>query len=612
MTVPAGAVQYVRKHNRWWPLAPTELPPTNPGEPGSGALATVEVDVAFITHEDDLGGAPAATTHDLGAAYQKWHDLAQGINFARIKLRADSALSDVPSGTTIVLGYLDDADAFQSMDGAGGPSLAIDSASLATFLNGVCKSEAVPLTVDAKADRVLTWRILGSNGADGLIINQLSAGLLASNPGPDDEGPPPPACEIFPQDPSDLLAGAVETDAQNLVTFGVGVHPDGGGESVEMTVDEFATGDATVSLVWIVPGLVPGDQYYLLGELWLVDNGSPGEFDIPPEVRSPVGVGPLVADGDGDLAAVMAFNFNGTGGAMVPPGIFHIDNIQVVSAPCAADFTPGGGGGGPGGGEVVPPPTPVVGDNPFGMASLPAGGGGVFNSTIRPIRLSDVEDQLDEASAGNMHLFVLPGGSQGIHNPGGQFNLAAYRNNMAAMAGDASANAAIEAALLDGTIFGFYVLDEPTLVPRYGRVVSIAELTTIANDIQGYWPGSRMFIRARPSGQASMITATGGAKMGYWLSYSTKRGNVTTMLSQDVTASLGVHPLVVGMNVIDFHNNSGSSATASDLITYGTVLAQHPYPIAFSCWEYRASYYNGPGIAQAFEDLGNMFQAAHP
>jgi hypothetical protein len=614
VTVPAGAVQYVRKHNRWWPLAPTEvLPP--PGGPGSGALATVEVDVAFITHADDLGGAPAATTHDLGPKYQKWHDLAQGINFARIKLRADSALSDLPSGTTIVLGYLDDADAFQTMDGAGGPSLVIDAAALATN-NGVLKSDGVPLTDDAKADRRLAWRILGGNGADGITIDQLSAGLLASNPGPDDEGPPPPACEIFNIDPNDFLADAVENDTQDIMAVSIAAHPDGGLDSVLMDHHDAATATAPAYYIYgwtyTFPGLVPGDSYYIAFEAYWDDNGTPLAINIPANTRTPFVIGPVTADADGDGTFSLEFQGEGAGGPAVPSALIYLDQFSVISAPCAVDPTPGGGGGGPGGGEVVPPPTPVVGDNPFGMASLPAGGGGVFNSTIRPIRLSDVEDQLDVASGAGMKLFVLPGGPQGVHNPGGQFNLNAYLNNIDAMANDSAANSAIEDAIADGTIFAMYLLDEPTLVSRYGRVVSVAELTTIAQAVNDAWPGVRMVIRARPSAQASMITATGPTNaVGYWLAYAARKGSVTSMLAQDVTASAG-RLLVVGMNVIDFHNLSGGSASATDLITYGTPLAQHAYPSAFSCWEYRASYYNGPGIAQAFEDLGNIFQAAHP
>lgn len=595
MTAPIGRL-FLRKNNRWWPLLPTTEPPP----PTGSGVSSIEVDLHFPA-PGELTGLTEGV-HDLGIARRMWHQLA-GVLTTRVK----ASLSDVSAGAAQLEAFYVDENGDDQFLG-----------SFVVAANGVIRGNPAPLPLAAGTDVILGVRLnTGDTFAGDLTIERLSIGLFAGD-GLGDEGDPPPSCEITPVTVDDFVADAVENDTQDIMTPSVAAHPDGGLDALLLTHTKAA--DAVDPDVYHYgysfpyTDLLPGVDHYLVCQVYWDDNGTPLDFTIAPNVRTTFAFGPVVPDILGNVTFVLNFTGQGNGADADPDGLLYFDNFTIMTGPCAVDPTPGGGGGGPSGEEEVPPPDPIVGDNPFMAASLPASGGGVFNGTVLPVRASDIEAKLDLAEANGQMLLLLLGGPQGVHNPS-RHNLLvdAYRQNMADIADNPTLHAAVAAGIAGGWVFGAYILDEPNLVDRWGRVVSAAEYGLFCQDVQDYWPGMRMFLRQRPSLVTTHVTA-GGVELGYWLSYARRKGAVNTLLNADVAACQDFNnaPLFTGMNVIDFYDLNGTSATAADIITYGTPLAQHSYPIGMSFWEYRSSYYNGPGIAQAFEDLGNLFQAAHP
>ncbi len=263
-----------------------------------------------------------------------------------------------------------------------------------------------------------------------------------------------------------------------------------------------------------------------------------------------------------------------------------------------------------------PPPTPVVGEHPFGMWDLPSGGAGVWNSTVLPATVSGVVSVINKARATGQRLFLIPGGTRTSWNPRGRFYLSVYLANINALYNSATARAAILAALADGTIFAWYILDEPQLVSRYGRVISEGEVKEMCDLTQLRFPNSRMFIRKRASDVSSRINSN----LGFWLQYAARKGDLQTMLAQDVAACQAFNnaEMCVGLNVIHWtsqpNSNIDTFTTPTQYITSGRILAEHPYPgiVGFMCWKFQNGWYNQSGMPARISELANIWHAAHP
>ncbi len=283
-------------------------------------------------------------------------------------------------------------------------------------------------------------------------------------------------------------------------------------------------------------------------------------------------------------------------------------NIGLVDPRLVPPGTPPPGG-------PFPPPAPIIGAKPFALFQIPVQGLGPFNSTlVRPVPNNAVS-LLNTGQANRMRLFVLPGGPKSVWNPTGRVNLDAYHANVNALAANVTINNKILACLADGTIFAFYLFDEPHLVSRYGRVITDTEIKAVATLVQSKWPGSRMFIRSSAS-RASMRIHPG---LGFFLSYSARMGNLETILAREIAAAQRFDnaELIVQMNVIDFYGSArpGSAdtpPTPSDLLTYGTRLATHSYAgiVGMAFWEYQTEHYSP--LASTFVTLAQRFHAAHP
>lgn len=267
---------------------------------------------------------------------------------------------------------------------------------------------------------------------------------------------------------------------------------------------------------------------------------------------------------------------------------------------------PGSGGGG--GGE---PPDPVTGVRPFIASSLPLGGFGPWGGTIEPVTPSNVSQVYTQSQATGQRILILPAGATGPNSPviiGGQFNAAEYIRRVRLLYG----HPAMQQGLADGTFFGFYIIDEPHLASRWGRVIPRTELIDMVAAVNEGWPGQRTYIRADPD--ADWVQNGVPGLRGLWVVYKTNRDpDPARFRDQKIAlAQAKGHALVMSANVIHFHGPSTNDTpsnwcTPAQMDSHVDVLARNSYCDLFSMWQYEQAWYSQAGMVDKIRGVRSTF-----
>jgi hypothetical protein len=176
--------------------------------------------------------------------------------------------------------------------------------------------------------------------------------------------------------------------------------------------------------------------------------------------------------------------------------------------------------------------------------------------------------------------------------------------------------------IIDGTILGHYLIDEPSRAERWGgRIISQATLEAMAQYSKQLWPDMTTFVRVVPSWLAQAPVTYRYLDAG-WLQYASNKGDVTKLVAAEVAAGkargLG---LVVGLNLLDGGNGSSGirgatpgkySMSATELRTYATALLNQSYACGFYNYSYNftgPTYYARTDIKAAMTDMSNKAKA---
>jgi hypothetical protein len=176
-----------------------------------------------------------------------------------------------------------------------------------------------------------------------------------------------------------------------------------------------------------------------------------------------------------------------------------------------------------------------------------------------------------------------------------------------------------ESYILDGTILGHYVMDEPQSASNWGgNPVPFADIEAAAKYSKKLWPNMTTFIRTHPEfleGAPFRWKYVDAA----WVQYTARRGDAAEYLALQVASAqrLGLG-LVVGLNLLD--GGTGESGipgtapgkwamSADEIRSFGRPLASEPYACAFSMWKYDKndpSYLERDDIKAALVEIGEI------
>jgi hypothetical protein len=291
--------------------------------------------------------------------------------------------------------------------------------------------------------------------------------------------------------------------------------------------------------------------------------------------------------------------------------------LTVVGGTPGGDTGTGGDpgqntGGGPDGNDTTPPPTPASGTRPYGMWALPSTGAGIWTSTVKVLEPHFTPALLTQAAAASQKLFLKPAGAE--EDWGRPFNFDAWKRNIDAFANNVAAMAALEAAITSGVAFAHYVMDEHYHPTRYGGPVSLANVQRMCQYSKSIWPNWPTALRSSPQLTAAPDHIDGLDWL--WSQYYQKLGDPAQYRDTSLAMASAIgHGLVIGMNVIGFKNRvngSGDPCTAAEYRHYGGILANSSDPVAFMCWQYRASWFAQTGMATAVSQVEAIWRSRDP
>lgn len=205
-----------------------------------------------------------------------------------------------------------------------------------------------------------------------------------------------------------------------------------------------------------------------------------------------------------------------------------------------------------------------------------------------------------------------------IQNPDGSFSLERWKQRI-----DRFRDLGLEPYILDGTLAGNYLMDEPDSRGKWnGQSVPFADIEAAAAYSKQLWPGLTTMIRADPLflQKAPFRWVSLDAA---WSQYTTRKGNVEEYAKRHaaVAKELGLG-LVMGLNVLDGGDGSSglegtkvkySAMSAPEVMRYGSVLLRESGACALLLWKYDRndrSYFLRPEIRAALETLG-LLAAMH-
>jgi hypothetical protein len=280
----------------------------------------------------------------------------------------------------------------------------------------------------------------------------------------------------------------------------------------------------------------------------------------------------------------------------------------------------------PGPDTIVPPPPgssspghPQPGPQHVGIAFgsfyLPVALYGPTTATLLAANPLTLLADLEAARAANVRVMVgLVGNERRYRDDQGHFSFAKWKERV-----DRFRGINFSSYIMDGTVIGHYILDEPHDRNNWGgTLVSPAQVDELARYSKELWPSMPTIVRSWPA-------YLKGYDFKYldaaWAQYSERFGPVDSFINANVqdakSAGLG---LVVGLNLLagggKAHGMKGYlgskyAMSASQVKAWGRSLLANPYPCAFTSWKYDAKYFERSDIRSAFSELSEKARS-HP
>jgi hypothetical protein len=251
----------------------------------------------------------------------------------------------------------------------------------------------------------------------------------------------------------------------------------------------------------------------------------------------------------------------------------------------------------------------------FGPQHLPENlFGPVYTGTVRIVSPRNVLSILEAARGTRTRVILNLSTTPGSQDPDGAFSLERWRARV-----DRFARIDFEPYIADGTLLGHYLMDEPHSPNNWnGKAVPFSDIEEAARYSKARWPNMTTFVRTHP-GFLAGAPFTWAYVDAAWAQYSARRGDVRAYLEENVASarSLGLG-LVVGMNVLTGGSSESGirgyqertrAMSASQIRTWGSILAAEPYACALSIWKYdkdNPAYLDRPEVQAAMAEVSQI------
>jgi hypothetical protein len=248
----------------------------------------------------------------------------------------------------------------------------------------------------------------------------------------------------------------------------------------------------------------------------------------------------------------------------------------------------------------------------FGPFDLPNSMlGSNYTGSIKAVGPGDVLGTLAAARRAGARILVrLSAGNQYWLNKDHTVNLEKWKSQVARFKG-----VDLQPYINDGTLLGHVMIDEPHDQSNWGgKPVPYATLEAMARYSKQLWPGMTTVIRSYPDwlAKASFKWSYLDATVAQ---YTAAKGDINSWVKNQASYAkqegLG---LMFSMNLLNGGNKSSGikglykgmySISASQLKSWGSLLATHPQACALFGWSYSSSYFGRSDIKAAMAYLAS-------
>jgi hypothetical protein len=249
-------------------------------------------------------------------------------------------------------------------------------------------------------------------------------------------------------------------------------------------------------------------------------------------------------------------------------------------------------------GTPAPPPPPTgAAALPFGLAQAPLAEYSTrWTGAMHVADPSDLVARLDRAQTNHMKLVVKLASTR-LKNADGTFSLTKWKAQV-----DRYRTLSLGQYITSHAFYLHDLVDQPNCASCWGgQAISWATLEAMAQYSKSIWPALPTTARVAPSKLAAASFRWTYLDAG-WAEYSTRLGDLKTYLAgQAAQAKLEGLGLVAGLNLVDGSGYQTAPMTASQIKTFGTILAGSPSVCAIVGRSYDATYLSQTGIRDALD-----------
>ena len=256
------------------------------------------------------------------------------------------------------------------------------------------------------------------------------------------------------------------------------------------------------------------------------------------------------------------------------------------------------------------PSTPALtvgfaGGIPFGTFEQPTTKfGSLYNGAKLTLRPLHALDSLAAVKArGGRVVLKLAGNDTSFQTSSGRFDFSQWKAQV-----DRFRKVNIGPYITDGTIFGHYMIDEPSSPQNWGGVViPQSTLEAMAKYSKSIWPNLPTLVRTESTYLAKW-TGTYVYLDAAWAQYVYRKGPVGDFITRNIAdAKKKGLALGVGLNLLRGGPNH-LPMTASQVSSWGSTLLNTSYPCTFISWQYDAAYLGTTAMKNAMATLRSKAQ----
>ena len=255
-----------------------------------------------------------------------------------------------------------------------------------------------------------------------------------------------------------------------------------------------------------------------------------------------------------------------------------------------------------------PPPPPTGGPLPFGLSEAPMAEYSSHWTGARYIATpADLVAHLDRAESMGMKLVVKLADAD-LQNADGTFSLTRWKAQV-----DRFRTLSVGKYISSKALYLHDLIEQPSCAPCWGgKAIPWETVEEMAKYSKSIWPTLPTTVRVVPS-QLAKATFHWTYLDAGWAEYNTSMGDLRTYLTtQAAKAKLAGLGLVAGLSITDGAGFNTAPMTATEIKTFGTILAGNASVCAFVARSYNATYLGQSGIRSALDAVTTVAKSRSP